>query len=62
MIWGYLRSAVRGTPRYGDAAFRRFVRRYQHDCLLRGKAEATRRVNEAQAATWRAAHEGGARG
>jgi hypothetical protein len=54
MLWGYVSSAVRRRPRYGDAAFRRFLRRYQMQCLLRGKASATRRLNEAQEPVWRA--------
>lgn len=62
MVWGYLRSAAQGLPRYGDEAFRGFVRRYQHACFRYGKAEATRLLNEAQAATWKANHEGAARG
>jgi len=56
MLWGYVASAARGVPRYADPAFRRFLRRYQRDCLLRGKREATRRLNDAQAARWQAAH------
>jgi biofilm PGA synthesis N-glycosyltransferase PgaC len=56
MLWGYLSSALRGLPRYEDPGFRRFIRRYQHSCLLHGKREATRRLNEAQAAVWRSAH------
>jgi len=55
MLWGYFSSAARGVPRYDDTAFRAFVRRYQHACLLRGKREATRRLNEAQQSLWRAA-------
>ena len=41
MWWGYVRSALQRKPRYGDAAFRSFLRRYQWACLLRGKAAAT---------------------
>jgi poly-beta-1,6-N-acetyl-D-glucosamine synthase len=52
MIWGYLRSAVRRAPRYGDAEFRGFLRRYQRRCLLRGKAAATRALNDEQRAAW----------
>jgi len=58
MIWGYLRSALRRLPRYGDAEFRRFLRRYQRACLVLGKSEATRRLNESQAAVWRARRTG----
>jgi biofilm PGA synthesis N-glycosyltransferase PgaC len=56
MLWGYFSSLARGRARYGDPEFRRFLRRYQRDCLLHGKREATRRLNEAQAPVWRAAH------
>src|SRR5262249_32600961 len=58
MLWGYFSSALRGAARYDDPAFRRFLRRYQRQCLLRGKREATRRINDAQAPVWHAAHDG----
>lgn len=57
MIWGYVSSAVRGLSRYDDPAFRSFLRRYQHQCLLYGKREATRRTNERQAWVWQTAHQ-----
>ena len=41
MLWGYTTSTLKGLPRYGDAEFRRFLRRYQHACLRLGKAKAT---------------------
>ena len=41
MWWGYAKSAFARKPRYGDAEFRRFLRAYQTDCLLRGKKRAT---------------------
>jgi poly-beta-1,6-N-acetyl-D-glucosamine synthase len=53
MLWGYFRSMLARTPRYGDAEFRRFVRRYQWRCLLQGKSRATRAINERQAPRWR---------
>lgn len=49
MLWGYFRSMVQRRPRYGDASFRRFLRNYQWDCLLRGKLAATRDLNTRQA-------------
>ena len=52
MLWGYARSAKEHKPRYGDAEFRRFLRRYQWDCLLRGKAAATEHLNRVQSAAW----------
>jgi biofilm PGA synthesis N-glycosyltransferase PgaC len=56
MLWGYFASAAHGVARYNDPAFRRFLRRYQRACLLHGKREATRRLNDEQAAVWRARH------
>jgi glycosyltransferase involved in cell wall biosynthesis len=53
MWWGYVSSLVRRAPRYEQPGFREFLRRYQWDCLLRGKARATRRLDEHQAAVWR---------
>lgn len=58
MLWGYFSNLVKRTPRYGDAAFRRFLRRYQHESLVLGKAEAARRVERRQADVWRARHPG----
>jgi glycosyltransferase involved in cell wall biosynthesis len=52
-IWlGYVESALRRRPRYDDPEFRRFLRAYQRDCLLRGKDAATRRLDARQAAVW----------
>jgi len=52
-MWcSYMRSLFRRAPRYPDPSFRRFLRRYQWDCLLRGKATATRRLDARQAARW----------
>lgn len=53
MIWGYASSAARGVQRYGDPAFRNFLRRYQYAALVHGKREATRRVDAEQEAVWR---------
>ena len=53
MLWGYLKAMLTRKPRYGDAAFRRFLRRYQWACLLRGKHAATRALNDRQASQWR---------
>ena len=52
MWWGYVRSMLKGAPRYGDDEFRRFLRRYQWRCLVLGKTEATRRLNDAQEIVW----------
>lgn len=47
MIWGWLKSALQGTPRYGDADFRRALRRYQWRALLVGKARAIAEIEAA---------------
>ena len=52
MLWGYLRSALRGQGRYDDPAFRRFLRRYQWASLLVGKRRATRWFEERHRACW----------
>jgi glycosyltransferase involved in cell wall biosynthesis len=57
MLWGYFSSAARRVPRYDDAEFRRFLRRYQRDCLLHGRAAAARKSMEERAAAWHAAHD-----
>ncbi|MFM9995272.1 MAG: glycosyltransferase [Phycisphaerales bacterium] len=50
--WGYVRSALRRSPRYNDPEFRAFLRRWQWDALLRGKAAAVRRADERGASRW----------
>lgn len=52
MVWGYLKSALTGKPRYPDAEFRRFLRRYQWACLFRGKSKATKDLDISQSAAW----------
>lgn len=47
--WGFVKSRLKGEPRYDDLEFRRFLRRYQRDCLLKGKARATRDTEERMA-------------
>jgi glycosyltransferase involved in cell wall biosynthesis len=49
MLRGYFGAMLTRVPRYGDAEFRRFLRRYQWDCLLRGKHAATARAEAAPA-------------
>jgi glycosyltransferase involved in cell wall biosynthesis len=52
MLWGYFRSMALRNPRYGDDEFRRFLRRYQWACLVKGKARATADTDARQAARW----------
>lgn len=37
MLFGYMMGAFARMPRYGDRAFRRYLRGYQYSCLLRGR-------------------------
>ncbi len=65
MLWGYFKSMATRKPRYGDAAakdgsagvsgaaeFRAFLRRYQWECLLKGKRRATAAFNVEFADRW----------
>jgi hypothetical protein len=45
MFWGWLRSALRSDPRYGDLEFRRFLRAYQWQALLKGKKAAIEKIH-----------------
>src|SRR3954471_3996269 len=56
MLWGYLRSWLKGLPRYDDLEFRRFLRSYQHACLRLGKRAATARIDNERAQLWHATH------
>jgi biofilm PGA synthesis N-glycosyltransferase PgaC len=46
MYWGYLESMFKRVPRYGDAAFHRFLRRYQLESLVLGKRRAAARAED----------------
>jgi glycosyltransferase involved in cell wall biosynthesis len=56
LLWGYLRSWLKGLPRYDDLEFRRFLRSYQHACLLMGKRAATAWIDAERASLWHASH------
>ena len=52
-MWlGYVTAMIRREPRYEDKEFRRFLRRYQLDCLLRGKRRATQSTTHRLAGRW----------
>jgi glycosyltransferase involved in cell wall biosynthesis len=53
MLYGYFNSMVKGAPRYGDADFRAFLRKYQWACLVKGKMKATVLLTERLAPHWR---------
>jgi hypothetical protein len=40
MLWGWVKSALSRRPRYKNAEFREFLRRYQWRALLVGKQRA----------------------
>lgn len=44
MVWGWIRSALRKQPRYGDVEFRKFLRRYQRLAVVNGKQRAAEQV------------------
>lgn len=52
MLWGYLSSLAKRTPRHPDIEFRRFLRSYQWQCLLHGKRRATEALNDKQSGQW----------
>lgn len=52
MLWGYLRSLITGAERLVDPPFRRFLRKYQWACLIRGKERATELFNRKQEIFW----------
>jgi poly-beta-1,6-N-acetyl-D-glucosamine synthase len=45
MLWGWLKAALDGTPRYEDEAFRNFLRRYQWRALWVGKKRAIEEID-----------------
>ncbi len=50
MVWGWLKSALQRKQRYGDAEFRRFLRRYQWRALRVGKKRAIAEIERDAAA------------
>lgn len=44
MLWGWIKSALQGKPRYNDPEFRRFLRAYQARALVVGKARAVEEI------------------
>ena len=51
MLWGWVRSALQGLPRYDDLPFRHFLRRYQWRALLVGKKRAIEEIHQAKGIT-----------
>lgn len=52
-MWiGYIRSLLSKEKRLDDPSFRKFMRKYQWACMLRGKNKATERINKQGALIW----------
>lgn len=49
ILWGWLRSWMKGLPRYEEPGFRNFLRRYQRRALLVGKRRAIEEIENADA-------------
>jgi poly-beta-1,6-N-acetyl-D-glucosamine synthase len=45
ILWGWLRSALRGLPRYDDPDFRKFLRSYQMRALMVVKKKAIEEIH-----------------
>jgi poly-beta-1,6-N-acetyl-D-glucosamine synthase len=45
MLVGFFGAMLRREPRYPDLEFQRFLRKYQWECLILGKKEATQRLD-----------------
>jgi biofilm PGA synthesis N-glycosyltransferase PgaC len=45
MLWGWLKAALTGKPRYDDLEFRKFLRQYQWRALLFGKRRALEKID-----------------
>ena len=45
MLWGWIKSALQGNPRYEDSEFRKFLRAYQWRALLMGKQRAIAEID-----------------
>ena len=45
MLWGWIKSALQGNPRYEDSEFRKFLRAYQWRALLVGKQRAIAEID-----------------
>ncbi len=52
-LQGYFGAMLRGEKQHGDEELRRFIRAYQWQALLRGKARAVARIEAERAGQWR---------
>jgi glycosyltransferase involved in cell wall biosynthesis len=51
-VWGYVRAWLKGTARYPDPQFRRFLRRYHRTVLLRGKTRTVQMFDKETGELW----------
>lgn len=51
MLWGWLKAALAGRPRYEDVVFRKFLRQYQWRALVFGKKGAIEMIYAERAET-----------
>jgi hypothetical protein len=56
MFWGYLKSLILREKRFDDYQLVKFIRTYQWSCLIKGKTEATKQLNQKQEQVWLQAH------
>lgn len=49
ILWGWLRSWLKGLPRYDEPGFREFLHRYQWRALIVGKRRAIEEINNSLA-------------
>lgn len=56
MWWGYVNSMIKRKPRFDDVELKSFIRRYQFQCLLKGKKTATAELNAQQEPVWLEKH------
>ncbi len=58
MIWGYLKSWLMRVPRLEDKELVAFIRKYQWNCLLKGKKNAVESLNSGQERLWLSRYSG----
>lgn len=46
MLWGFLKSWIKGLPKYNNVEFISYLHAYQKRCLLVGKKKATDEINK----------------
>ncbi|MDD2761833.1 MAG: glycosyl transferase family 2, partial [Methylomonas sp.] len=52
MWWGYVKSLLQRQPRFDDPLLVDFIRKYQWQCLLKGKNVATAELDKQQEQVW----------